>query len=77
MNERDYFMLSAIIFLIGTVLHAIRVLGNYSLEYGNKCLPIAISILIVLVGIFMVYYGFKFKNKMPKRTTRLKGRKRR
>lgn len=67
MREKEYFIISGIIFIGAILLHGIRFFGGLNLIYAGRIIPSWISALAALIGLIMACYAFKFAGKKNNR----------
>lgn len=75
MKEKEYFIISGVIFIGVILLHGLRVLRGFDLVYGGADIPYWISFLVAIIGIVMAYYGFKLGSKKTGMKSPRKGRR--
>lgn len=59
MSERNYLLISAIIFALFAVLHLIRVVTQWSIQIGIVTFPLWGSWLALIVGMMLSVWAFR------------------
>ena len=59
-QQKNYLLVTAVIFLIIAVLHLLRIVLGWHAEIGGWTVPMWLSWIAVLVAGFLSYSGFKF-----------------
>ncbi len=59
MNQKTYSLVTAIIFLLISVLHVLRIVYGWSAVIGGWSVPTWVSWVALLVAAFLVYQGFR------------------
>ena len=62
MSERNYLLISAILFTIFSFLHLVRVITHWSIQIGTVTFPIWGSWLALLIGIVLSVWAFRLMN---------------
>jgi hypothetical protein len=63
MNQKNFFITAAVIFLIVSILHLLRAISGLPLILGVWEFPIWLSWLAFIIAGFMSYWGFKLVRK--------------
>ncbi len=64
MDQKTYFLTTAIIFLIITVLHVLRLTLGWSAVIGGWEIPIWLSWIALILAGYLSYKGLKFSGKL-------------
>ncbi len=59
MNERSYFLITSLVFLLAGVLHGYRAFTGLELTLGDWLIPIWVSSLAALVLFLLAFSGLK------------------
>lgn len=59
MNERNYLLISAIVFALFAFLHLVRVIAHWSIQIGTVTFPLWGSWLALLIGIVLSVWAFR------------------
>lgn len=59
MNNKNYFLFSAIVFTFAALLHALRIVLGWELVLGGYNIPVWASAIAVIVTACLAYKGFK------------------
>jgi hypothetical protein len=59
MNNKTYFKVTGLVFLIVFVLHALRLFKGWEVSVGGTMLPMAVSYVGLVVAGCLAYYGLK------------------
>ncbi len=60
MNQKQYLLITAVLFAIGVLGHLVRVALDWSILIGGWSAPMWVSWLAAVVAGALAYYGFKF-----------------
>lgn len=63
MSERNYLLVSAIVFLLIALLHLIRVFTHWSVQVGTVMFPLWGSWLAILIAIGLSVWAFRLMSK--------------
>jgi protein-S-isoprenylcysteine O-methyltransferase Ste14 len=56
--HKKYFLISAVVFSLAALLHALRVLLGLELTLGSTVIPVWLSIAAVIVAGALAYFGY-------------------
>lgn len=59
MSERNYLLISAIIFALLALLHLVRVITHWSVQIGTVTFPLWGSWLVLVIGITLSVWAFR------------------
>lgn len=59
MSERNYLLVSAIVFGLFAFLHLVRVLAHWSIQIGNVTFPLWGSWIALVVGVVLTVWAFR------------------
>ena len=63
MNQKNFFITAATIFLIVAILHLLRAINGWPLVIGSWNAPMLLSWIAFVIAGFMSYWGFKLARK--------------
>ena len=66
MSERNYLLISAILFGLIAILHLVRVIGNWSIQIGTAMFPIWGSWLALLIAAMLCVWAFRLVTEWPR-----------
>lgn len=66
MNERNYLLISAIIFALVALLHLVRLLAHWSVQIGTVSFPLWGSWLGLIIGIVLSVWAFRLATQWQK-----------
>lgn len=61
MNKKTYFLISGLIFGVVAVTHLLRIINQLPVVIGNYVVPMAGSVIGLIVAGILSYFSFKFK----------------
>ncbi|MBF2003015.1 MAG: hypothetical protein IGS38_20110 [Synechococcales cyanobacterium M58_A2018_015] len=59
MNERNYLLVSAIVFGLFAFLHLVRVLAHWSIQIGSVTFPLWGSWIALVIGVVLTVWAFR------------------
>ncbi|NJR62241.1 MAG: hypothetical protein HC769_27515 [Cyanobacteria bacterium CRU_2_1] len=59
MSERNYLLVSAILFALLALLHLVRVITHWSIQIGTVTFPLWGSWLALLIGVVLSVWAFR------------------
>ncbi len=63
MTPKVYFGTTAVIFTLVTLMHLVRIIKQWPLIVGTMTIPVWASWIGLIVGLILLYYGFKLAMK--------------
>lgn len=60
MNHKTYFLISAVVFLAGAIVHVMHLVGGWNFALGSFVLPRWMSVAAIVVAGSLACAGFKF-----------------
>ncbi len=62
MQQKTYSMVTAVVFLIIAIVHAIRMIMGLEVVVGDMMVPPLVSLIAIVGAGFLAYSGFRIKN---------------
>ena len=63
MKIKDYSSVTAVIFTLIAILHALRLYSGWAAEIGGWAVPLWVSWVAVIVAIYLAWQGWSFSKK--------------
>ncbi len=61
MNQKKYFAVVSLIFLVIVVMHGLRVLNGWDAAIGGWSVPMWLSYVAIVLGAYLAWTGYHFR----------------